>query len=95
MTVKTITCPDCGLLLRVARDAANSRSFYEYESIIGDAAASVSISVLGGASVAATVRGRLTLVSAAPRFGRVRGQLSPENQQYGRQKEGVRSDKQQ
>ena len=94
MTVKTITCPDCGLLLRVARDAADS-SFYEYESIIGDAAASVSISVLGGASVATTVRGRLTLVSAAPRFGRVRGQLSPENQQYGRQKEGVRSDKQQ
>ena len=94
MTVKTITCPDCGLLLRVARDAADSRSFYEYESIIGDAAASVSISVLGGASVAA-IRGRLTLVSAAPRFGRVRGQLSPENQQYGRQKEGVRSDKQQ
>ena len=31
LTVKTITSPDCGLLLRVARDAADSRSFYEYE----------------------------------------------------------------
>ena len=31
MTVKTITCPDCGLLLNVARDAADSRSIYEYD----------------------------------------------------------------
>jgi hypothetical protein len=31
MTVKTITCPDCGPLLRVARDPAASNSVYDYD----------------------------------------------------------------
>ena len=31
MTVKTTTCPDCGLLLRVARDRAASNSVYDYD----------------------------------------------------------------
>ena len=29
MPIKTITCPDCGLVLRVARDATKSTLLYE------------------------------------------------------------------